>query len=234
MALALLAASCTSRCNRTGPAAAAAASDGGESDAGTEASATSFPLGLEHAYQPIHEGDTWVYQTTQTAPAAPKIVSTSTERILSVERGIDRVVARVTDTQTGGGGNSGRSLILTPLGISPDIGVMRFSGGTVTTLSTTGVFLPMDPAVAHKKWSFTQVLSSAETSADLEVTRVEGVVVPAGEYQAVHVKSIRTNGKHVQHDDSWYARGVGLVKSVTATATGYRSEKVLVSFARGP
>ena len=184
-----------------------------------------------HPYQPLHEGDTRVYETTQSGPM--KLVTTSTERILSVERGVDRVVARVSDTQATGGMTSEHSTILTPLGISPDIGVMRFTGGTVSTLSTTGVYLPMELALAHKKWSYTQVLSSSEVKADVEVVGIETVSVPAGEYQAVHMKGELMNGQHVQHDDTWYARDVGLVKSVTATKAGYRAEKVLVTFKPG-
>lgn len=234
--LALVTAGCTGRCDRaTGPnplpAPAPAPVPAPEDASAADASTPQLPLGLTHPYQPIHEGDTRTYQTTHSGTMA--LVSTSTERVVSVERGIDRVVARISDTQDTTSTTSEHSMILTPLGISPDIGMLRFTGGSVSTLSTTGVYLPMDLALAHEKWSYTQVLGSSEVKADAEVVGIETVSVPAGEYQAVHVKGELMNGRHTQHEHAWYARDVGLVKSVTATKTGYRAEMVLVSFKPG-
>jgi hypothetical protein len=212
------------------------AGDAASADGGTVVVALG---GLTHPYQPLDEGTTWEYRTTQSLPpiqaqGPPNLVTTSTERIVSVERGIDRVVARLSDTQKGGGGSSERSVVLTPRGITPEIGEMQWAGGTIKTISTTGVYMPIDlgAARAPQKWSYTQVLTTSNTSAELEVVGKETVRVPAGEYEAVHVQMDTKNGTFVQHDDRWFARGVGLVRSASSGVRGYRVEKELVKFER--
>lgn len=239
MAVVLSIGGCAGRCDRsTRPtplpkqaevvgAEAADAGDGGAIDSGAMLGALG---GLVHPYAPLEEGDTWDYRTTQSGGL--NLVTTSTERIVSVERGIDRVTARLSDTQKGGGGSSEHSVILTPEGITPDIGVMRWSGGTIKTISTTGIYMPIDLETVHQKWRYTQVLSTSNTSGELEVLGKETVRVPAGEYEAVRVQMDSKNGTFVQHDDRWFARGVGLVKSVLTTPRGYRAEKVLLRFER--
>ena len=127
-----------------------------------------------------------------------------------------------------------RDLVLTHEGVSPDIGTMKTAFLTMKTVSTTGVYLPIDLGAEKRTWQCTQIMTSSRVASDLESVGVESVRVPAGDYEAVHVKvTVRGNAGHVQNDDVFFARGVGLVKYVQSAKNGYRSERVLVRFERG-
>jgi hypothetical protein len=195
-------------------------------------------------FAPASVGDAWTYRTGQTSPGLVMPGATTTDRIVAGAREGGRFVGRVVSEDAGNpAANSERGLIVTPAGVSPDIGTMTTAIGPVTTLRSSGVFLPAQ-LPAGLRWTWTQTLespiSTMEVRGSAEVIGPEQVTVPAGSFAAVRVRSevrnhVVTRGgtvppiEHVQRDDSWYVRGLGLVKAVTTT-TGYSAEKVLVAY----
>lgn len=205
------------------------------------AATTPAPAG----FAPTSVGDSWTYHTSQTTPGLAMPAATATERISSGAQEGTRWSGRLITEDAGNpGANSERSLIVTPAGVSPDIGTMTTAIGPVTVIKTSGVFLPAE-LTPGLRWSWTQAIdspiSTMEVAGSGEVIGAEQVTVPAGTFAAVRVRSETRNhviGKtggippidHVQRDESWYVRGLGLVKNVTQLGTGYRAEKVLVRY----
>jgi hypothetical protein len=196
-------------------------------------------------FAPTTVGDSWSYRTVQQAPGVAMPGANTTERIVSggpVSGGwAGRIASEDADNK---GANSERSLNVTAAGVSPDIGTMTTSIGPVTTVKTSGVFLPAD-LTPGLRWAWTQTidsqLSAMEVAGSAAVVGIEKVTVPAGTFEAVRVRGeiknhVNVKGgavapmDHVQHDESWYVRGLGLVKNVTRLASGYSSEKVLVRY----
>lgn len=191
-----------------------------------------------HPYAPASVGDTWVYAIPQSYPGATMPATESVERIVRAERRGDRLVARVRSEYFGS--TSERDLVITPLGVSPDIGAMTTSVGDVTVRAAEGVFLPRELSPGMR-WDWRQELDSSFSR--MSVSGRCEVVGPA-EFQglpAVHVRCETRNRMiatakdnpvqqldHVQTEDNDYVRGIGLVRSVTTTPAGYRSEKLLV------
>ncbi len=196
-------------------------------------------------FAPTTIGDTWTYQTGQTSPGVAMPGATSTDRIASGAQEGTRWVGRLVTEDAGNkAANSERSLIVTAAGVSPDIGTMTTSIGPVTTRTTSGVYLPTE-LTPGLRWSWTQALespiSTMEVAGSAEVIGTQRVTVPAGTFEAVVVRSEVKNHvvskggtippiDHVQRDESWYVRGLGLVKNVTQAGAGYRADKVLVRY----
>jgi hypothetical protein len=197
--------------------------------------------GVRPGFAPATVGDSWTYRTTQSSPGLAMPGATSTDTIASGDKGVFRLVT----TDAGNpGANNERSLIITPAGVSPDIGVMTTSIGPVKTVKTSGVYLPTD-LTPGLRWSWTQAIDSPISTMDVagsaEVVGTQQVTVPAGTFEAVKIRSetknhVVTKGgqipamDHVQHDESWYVRGLGLVRNVTRTAAGYSADKVLIQY----
>jgi hypothetical protein len=196
-------------------------------------------------YAPNTVGDTWTYRTSQVAPGLAMPGATSTDRIVSGASAGSRWVGRLSSEDAANpGANSERSLIFEAGAVSPDIGTMTTSIGPVTTSKTGGVYLPAE-LTAGLRWSWTQTIdspiSTMEVVGSAEVVGATKVTVPAGTFEAVMVRSEVKNHMvsktgttppidHVQRDESYYVRGLGLVKNVTRAGAGYSAEKVLVRY----
>ncbi|HEY8380230.1 MAG TPA: hypothetical protein VIK91_27260 [Nannocystis sp.] len=193
---------------------------------------------LTHRYQPTTVGDEWVYRISQSHPAVQLPTTESVERIVAVEQRGDRLVARVHAEFFGS--RSERDLVIGPLGVTPEIGDMTSSVGDVNAQVVEGVYLPRELSPGMR-WDFRQQLNTPISKMSVSGTCQ---VVGDGEFQgmgAVHVRCETKNHvvttmqgappqtiEHVQIEDNYYVRGLGLVRSVTTTPQGYRSEKVLV------
>lgn len=206
------------------------------------------PVSLQHPFAPAHVGDEWVYATGQRYPGMAELPgSRSIDRIVSLlERG-DRLVARVRSESPGNpDAGSERDLVIVGFGVSPEIGTMTTTIGPVTTRVAEGVFLPRE-LTAGMSWNWRQEidtpLSMMVVEARCEVVGPTQVGTPAGQFSAVHVRCAMVNqmravtkdvplpaSEHRQTEDSYYVRGIGLVRSVTASDQGYTSEKVLVGY----
>lgn len=211
------------------------------------------PPGPEHPFAPAAVGDEWVYTISQQHPAVAMPGAEAIERILRAERAHGRLVARVrTELPGNPAATSERDLVITAEGVSPDIGSMLSAQGMVLVRSAAGIFLPraLTPGLT---WQWSQEIeaptSTMAVSATCEVVGEAQVQAPSGAFAAVHVRCVTRNlmrplpvkGSpleippidHAQTDDAYYVRGVGLVRSVTTMATGYRSEKLLVRYRTG-
>jgi hypothetical protein len=190
-----------------------------------------------HPFVPVGVGDAWVYAVSQSTGAT----SEASEAIVAVRREAGRTIARVRGVS---GGVSERDLVIDRRGVSSDIGAMTTASGVVETIAADGVYLPrvLTPGCA---WRWRQSLampgSTIEVEGEGEALGEVEVTVPAGVFVAVHVRSVvhsymtTATGplKVVQTDDNFYARGVGLVRSVTTTGHGYASEKLLLRWSVG-
>ena len=191
-----------------------------------------------HPFVPVGVGDAWVYAVSQSTG----VTSEASEAIVAVRRDGERTIARVRGVSAGG--VSERDLVIDRRGVSPDIGAMTTASGVVETIAADGVYLPkvLTPGCA---WRWRQSLAMPGSTVEVEgageaLGEVE-VTVPAGVFVAVHVRgAARSRMKAatgplevVQTDDNFYVRGVGLVRSVTATGHGYVSEKVLLRWSVG-
>lgn len=208
----------------------------------------SEPASREHPYAPAHVGDEWVYTTGQMSPGMQDLPgSESIERIVSVFEHGERLVARVRSESPGNpGASSERDLVIDRLGVSPEIGTMTTAIGPVTARVVEGIYLPR-ALTAGMSWNWRQEidtpLSMMVVEARCEVVGPTQVGTPAGQFSAVHVRCAMVNqmravtkdvplpaSEHRQTEDSYYVRGIGLVRSVTASDQGYTSEKVLVGY----
>lgn len=205
-------------------------------------------VGLAHPYAPASVGDEWVYTTGQAYPGAPKLPGAETiDRIVGVFEHGERLVARVrTESPGNPGADHERDLVVVPLGVTPEIGTMTSAVGPVTTRVTDGVFLPRE-LTAGMAWNWRQEIdtpmSTMQVEARCQVIGPEQVWTPAGQFSAVHVRCVLHNRmtvtmkdspvpptEHTQTDDSYYVRGLGLVRVATASGQGYTSEKLLLRY----
>lgn len=206
------------------------------------------PVGLQHPYAPAHVGDEWVYGTGQFYPGVPDVPGTrSVDRIVSVLEHAERLVARVRSESPGNpGASSERDLVIVGFGVSPEIGTMTTTVGPVTTRVAEGVFLPRE-LTAGMSWNWRQEIDAPRSimlvEARCEVIGPAQIGVPAGQFSAVHVRCTMVTrmrvaamdlpappAEHTQTEDNYYVRGIGLVRSVTASGQGYASEKVLLRY----
>lgn len=189
-------------------------------------------LSPAHPFAPASVGDEWVYTHAQAHAAGQVATTESVERIVSVTRDGDRLVARVRSEYVGA--SSERDLVITPLGVTPEIGTMMSSAGEVRARAVEGVYLPREltPGV---QWEWRQELETPASSMSV-VGRCEVVGLASFEGRsAVRVRcetrirmTATAASEHVQVEDNDYVRGIGLVRSVTTAAAGYRAEKSLI------
>jgi hypothetical protein len=192
-----------------------------------------------HPYAPASVGDEWVYSIPQTHPGVQMPTTQSIDRIVAAERRGDRLVARVRSEYFGA--SSERDMVITSLGVTPELGSMTSSAGEVTARVAEGVYLPRELSPGMS-WTWRQELDTPVSSMSVSGRcSVIGHEAYRGQ-TAVHVRCETHNRmsmtvksspaappvEHVQTEDNYYVRGIGLVRSVTTTPQGYRSEKVLV------
>lgn len=194
--------------------------------------------GGAHPFAPVGVGAAWVYAVSQASGPA----SEASEEIVAARRDGARTIARVRGVA--GGGVSERDLVIDRSGVRPDIGTMTSVAGPVVTRAAEGVYLPRALAPG-RTWRWRQSLEMPSATIDVEgVGEALGevaVAVPAGSFVAVHVRcAVRSRMRTptgeleiVQAQDNFHARGVGLVRSVTAVAGGHASEKVLLRWTAG-
>jgi hypothetical protein len=194
---------------------------------------------LAHPYAPASVGDEWVYAIPQSHPAVKVPTTQSIDRIVAAEQRGDRMVARVRSEFFGS--SSERDMVISPVGVTPELGSMTSAAGEVTARVAEGVYLPRELSPGMR-WDWRQELDTPVSSMSV---RGQCSVVGHDSYQgqtAVHVRcethnrmitTVKTGHEvppieHVQTEDNYYVRGIGLVRSVTTTPAGYRSEKLLV------
>jgi hypothetical protein len=192
-----------------------------------------------HPYAPASVGDEWVYALPQSQPAGSVPATQSIDRIVAAEQRGDRWVARVRSETLGSA--SERDLVISALGVTPELGSMTSAVGEVTTRAAEGVYLPRELSPGMR-WDWRQELDTPMSSMSV-FGRCS--VVGHDSYRgqsAIHVRcethnrmitTMKTGAEvppawHVQTEDNYYVRGIGLVRSVTTTPQGYRAEKVLV------
>lgn len=96
-------------------------------------------------------------------------------------------------------------------------------------------FLP-NPLIAGQKWSWSgKDPTQVEHRESSRVVGFEKVTVPAGTFRAMKIVTEVTGGSAIMTKTSWYADGVGLVKSLTeAGPIKYGSELTDYSFKKKP
>jgi hypothetical protein len=91
--------------------------------------------------------------------------------------------------------------------------------------------------------TYLSALSRSVVRGSMRAIAEEEIAVPAGRYRVLHVRGeLQTElapagleGQRVlqvQHEDHFYARGVGLVRASTRTESGYLSAKELTAYRR--
>lgn len=193
-----------------------------------------------HPYAPASVGDTWTFSLVQESAAGTLPTTETIDQIVAVARDGERLVARLRSDFVGA--SSERDLVISPLGVSPEVGAMTTPIGTMTTQTSEGVYLPRT-LTSGMRWTWRQELD-APTSTSSVVGRcaVIGRETIAG-MAAVHVRCemqslmvARDNpaglarAEYVQIEDNFYVWGIGLVRSVTTTPSGYRAEKLLLRY----
>jgi hypothetical protein len=179
----------------------------------------------------------------------------STLAVLAVERELGRLTAELADRVEGSTGQESRyQLVLTPDGILPGVGTMK--AGTIEVRSTDaiGLYLPSSVGVGYA-WRYSVIYRSAlqqtAISGSMWADREEDLETPAGAFHVLHVRgevltemvaaAVRGGEarsaegprvSQVQHEDHFYAKGVGLVRSVLRTDAGYQTIKELTEYRR--
>ena len=93
-----------------------------------------------------------------------------------------------------------------------------------------------NPLVPGFKWEWKgKDYTQTDVTESSQVIGFEKVSVPAGKFRAMKVISQVTGGAVVMNKTSWYADGVGLVKTTTeAGKINYASELIDYSFKKKP
>ena len=212
---------------------------------------------MSHPYFPLKKGARWTYSTSQRygAPAGEPEGRTgascalqSTVEVVAVRTEGSRAFAEIVTRWTGPAPSESRQQwIVTREGLLPSSGPMQTSAGEVHVASPSGIYLPSVLDV-QLPWSYALELDTPlhrlRVSGSSRLVGFEAIAVPAGRFEAAHVRSrVRTEmepkfdtvpaADQVQEEDLYYVRGVGLVRATQAIASGYASDKVLVSFLSG-
>jgi hypothetical protein len=208
---------------------------------------------MAHPYFPIRPGARWAYRIGQASQGVAMSGADSTLEVLAVRDDGRRVIADVVDRTTTGGtiAESQQQWVITREGLLPSAGPMKTSAGEVRASAPTGVYLPsvLDVDIP---WSYAVTFETPYSTVAVRgrsrLIGFETLVVPAGRFELVaHVRTqsrthLVTKAQpgmpavpeidQTQDEELYYARGVGLLRAVTSTAAGYRSEKELVRFTR--
>jgi hypothetical protein len=208
---------------------------------------------MAHPYFPIRPGARWSYVIRQANQGDAMAGADSTLEVLAVRDDGRRVVADVVDRTTAAGttSESHQQWVVTREGLLPCAGPVKTAAGEVHGRAPTGVYLPsvLDVDIP---WRYALAFDTPYSTIDVRGTSrligFETLVVPAGRFELVARVRSQTRTHLVtkpqpgmpavpavdqtQQEEAYYARGVGLLRAVTTTAAGYRSEKELVGFKR--
>lgn len=199
-----------------------------------------------HPFFPLVPGSAWSYTTRQDHATGELAGVASTLTVRSLRREPGRLVAEVVDRVEPAGQESAYEIVAALDGILPGVGRMRVGELELTSADPSGLYLPFALGLDHA-WSYgvtylspvsrTVVRGSMRAVAEAELS------TPAGRFRVLHLcGELRTEltsagiaGRpvvQVQHEDHFYARGVGLVRAVTWTGSGYSSVKELTAYRR--
>ena len=176
-------------------------------------------------YFPLRVGDTWTYRNTESGGY--------TWKVLNEEPHAGEAVRYVVELF------SGVKILKT---FSKANGWVLFHGdnymeheGLQATYDPPKQYLP-NPLVVGQKWEWSgQDPTQVEHREASRVVGVETVTVPAGKFRAMKVISEVSNGGPLMTKTSWYADGVGLVKTeTTGGQLKYGSELTDYSFKKSP
>jgi hypothetical protein len=202
----------------------------------------------DHAYFPLAPGSSWHYATEQSHAGQELPGVQSTLSVLSLRRELGRLTAELADRVEGSAAQESRyELVLTPDGILPGVGTMKTGGGIeVRSTDAVGLYLPFGVGVGYA-WRYSVAYRSAlqqtAVSGSMCAIGEEELETPAGAFRVLHLRGeVRTEMEpgspdlpHVtqlQHEDHFYARNVGLVRSVSRTDGGYQAIKQLTDYRR--
>jgi uncharacterized protein DUF3108 len=179
------------------------------------------PAKIEADYFPLRVGDSWTYRNTEAGGY--------TLKVLSEEPQEGRPVRYVVEF---------RSEVIIQNVFSKVSGWVLFHAesypeheGLKATYEPPKQYLP-NPLVAGQKWEWTRKdPTQMEHHESSRVVSFENVTVAAGKFRAMKVVSEVSGGAIPMTKTSWYADGVGLVKSTTqAGQIKYGSELTDYSF----
>jgi hypothetical protein len=189
---------------------------------GTWASAASAPAPKDKLlpYAPTRVGDTAVYEISANGKEREM-----TEQVTGVERkGREFVITTTTQI-------ANRKEVTNRYSCS-DEGLCRLALGTREY--DPPLCLLKLPARPGLKWSGTDRLTKGggERTVTYTIKDVEEVEVPAGKFRAIRVDAETKQGETVTNSTSWYAPGIGPVKTVSQVRT-LEMVRVLKSFTPG-
>ena len=156
-------------------------------------------------YFPLRVGDSWTYRNSEEGGYTLKVLSEEPQ-----EGGPIRYVVEF------------RSGVIIQNVFSKAAGWVLFHAesypeheGLKATYEPPKQYLP-NPLVAGQKWEWTgKDPTQMERHESSRVVGFENITVPAGKFRAMKVISEVTGGAIPMTKTSWYAAGVGLVKSAT-------------------
>jgi hypothetical protein len=163
-------------------------------------------------YHPVQEG-------------AKRVVETRTgDRVLEATETVTKVEAN---------GGTYRVSVERAQGGRTVMGEFEVSEKGVVRLAGVGKGQPVPllklPAKAGDTWG----TEGAGPTTTYTMGAEEEVEVPAGKFKALRVDAESQLGGQTRKATAWYAPGVGLVKSVATTPTGFETTSVLKSFTPG-
>jgi hypothetical protein len=201
----------------------------------------------DHPYFPFSSGSSWRYATGQRHGVQELPSVQSTLSVLALKRELGRLTADLADRVEGPAAQESRyQLVLTPDGILPGVGTMKAGAIEVRSSDAVGLYLPSSVGVGYA-WRYSVIyrssLQQTAISGSMWADREEDLDTPAGPFHVLHVRGeVQTEMEHgapglprvsqMQHEDHFYAKGVGLVRSVLRTDAGYQTIKELTGYRR--
>lgn len=202
------------------------AQSGGSSSSGKPTAA-----GCDNPYYPVKNGASWEYELTGSLPGSmTRTLADVTETDFSVQESLQGGAELLNDWSCDDG----------------DLTMSSIEMEGYTTLSSKGISIPGD---LKEGSTWTQELVYETKAGDMEMTTTitntctakgsESVTVPAGTFDAMLVECKMLSTSIVKGTDTpttaevanqtWYATGVGMVKSKNSVS-GYESEYLLKAY----
>jgi hypothetical protein len=176
-------------------------------------------------YFPLRVGDTWTYRNSESGGYTWKVLSEEPRDGVTV-RYIVEVLSGVKILNTF---SKSKGWVLFHAESYPE------HEGLQATYEPPKQYLP-NPLAVGQKWQWTgKDPTQVERHENSRVVGIETVTVPAGKFRAMKVVSEINNGGGLMTKSSWYASGVGLVKTETlGGGIRYGSELTDYSFKKSP